>query len=202
MLGVSDESLGPLPFDRTATLLVTGPPGSGRSTTVATLVAALRRAEPRTELHYFGHPRSPLAANPSWDGAAAGADVVAQNAEALAERLRAHEGEVPPMAVVIDGISEFLSTEADMPLQELLRACRSVGVLVIAEGPTSEIGGSWPLLQAVKSARHGIILQPDQLDGEVVFKTPFPRAKRADFPVGRGLYVRQGRTVRVQVAVP
>ena len=55
---------------------------------------------------------------------------------------------------------------------------------------------------AVKSSRHRIILQPDKLDGEVVFQTPSPRAKRADFPVGRGLYVRQGRTVRVQVAVP
>jgi len=99
-------------------------------------------------------------------------------------------------------VGEFLSTDADMPLQNLIKACRSVGVFVMAEGATSDVSGSWPLLQGIKASRHGLVLQPDQPDGDVLFKTAFPRVRRADFPPGRGLYVRQGRAVRVQVAMP
>lgn len=44
-------------------------------------------------------------------------------------------------------------------------------------------------------------MQPDQTDGDTVFKTPFPpRIRRSDFPLGRGLLVGQGRANRVQVA--
>jgi S-DNA-T family DNA segregation ATPase FtsK/SpoIIIE len=72
----------------------------------------------------------------------------------------------------------------------------------VAEGDTAQLGSSWPLLQAVKVARHGIILQPDQSDGDAVLRTEFPRVSRGEFPPGRGLYVRAGRAVRVQVALP
>jgi S-DNA-T family DNA segregation ATPase FtsK/SpoIIIE len=201
VIGLSDETLGPFGLDRSTSLLVTGPPGSGRSTALTTIAEALRRADPATELIYLGQLRSPVLTGVAWTQSAVGAAAVAELASSLAEGLRTSEEPRAPMAVIVDGISDFLSTEADMPLQDLLKACRSAGVFVVAEGPTGEVGGSWPLLQLVKGSRHGIILQPDQLDGDVLFKTPFPRVKRADFPVGRGLYVRQGTTVRIQVAV-
>ena len=95
-----------------------------------------------------------------------------------------------------------VDTEADMPLQELLRVCRDQGIFVIAEGETSSLTGSWPLLQAVKSHRCGIVLQPDQMDGDTLFRTPFPRTTRPEFPAGRGLMVQGGQVTKVQVAVP
>jgi len=58
------------------------------------------------------------------------------------------------------------------------------------------------LLQAIKSSRAGIVLQPDQMDGDSLFKTPFPRTTRPEFPVGRGLMVQGGRVAKVQVALP
>jgi len=44
-------------------------------------------------------------------------------------------------------------------------------------------------------------VQPDEGDGELVFKTPLGRLRRNDFPFGRGVYVRRGSFVRVQCAV-
>jgi S-DNA-T family DNA segregation ATPase FtsK/SpoIIIE len=64
------------------------------------------------------------------------------------------------------------------------------------------MSSSWPLLQVIKSARHGIALQPDQLDGDTIFKTSFPRMARSESPTGRGMYVRAGRITRVQCALP
>ena len=75
-------------------------------------------------------------------------------------------------------------------------------MFVIAEGETGTVGGSWPLLQAVKASRCGIVLQPDQMDGEMLFRTPFGRTTRAEFPAGRGLMVQGGRVHKVQVALP
>jgi S-DNA-T family DNA segregation ATPase FtsK/SpoIIIE len=74
--------------------------------------------------------------------------------------------------------------------------------VVIAEGETSVIGGAWPLLAAVKSARTGLALQPEQGDGQLVYKTDFPRGRRADYPQGRGLLVEGGRVRLLQVAIP
>jgi S-DNA-T family DNA segregation ATPase FtsK/SpoIIIE len=46
------------------------------------------------------------------------------------------------------------------------------------------------------------VLQPDQLDGDNFFKTPLPRVARADFPPGRGFYIRRGVARRFQAALP
>ena len=74
-------------------------------------------------------------------------------------------------------------------------------ILVLADGEASYLGQSWPLLQLLKAPRHGVIVQPDEGDGELVFKTPLGRLRRNDFPFGRGVYVRRGSFVRVQCAV-
>jgi S-DNA-T family DNA segregation ATPase FtsK/SpoIIIE len=118
----------------------------------------------------------------------------------LAERWK--DGSAPgrPVAIV-DGVGEFVSTEADQPLQALLRVCRANEIFVIADGETSDLQGSWPLLSMLKASRTGIALTPDQSDGDMIFRTAFPRVARADWPVGRGLFVRQGRVARVQVAM-
>ena len=87
----------------------------------------------------------------------------------------------------------------DHQLRNRLDPARGV---VIAESETSTVTASWPLLQLVKVSRAGLALQPDQIDGDNIFKTPFPRTSRADFPAGRGLMALGGKPYRVQVAVP
>ena len=105
-------------------------------------------------------------------------------------------------AVVIEAVTEFLSTPADAPLAAMIKTLTRFGHVVIAEAETSALGGGWPLLNAVKSGRTGLALQPEQGDGAIVYKTDFPRGRRGDYPPGRGLLVEGGRVRLLQVAIP
>jgi S-DNA-T family DNA segregation ATPase FtsK/SpoIIIE len=201
VFGMADDTLGPIGFEPSGMFLVAGPSGSGRSTTVRALVEGLRRSRPGVRFAYFGQRRSPLSSM-QWDRAAVGASDSATLAEELTSSWENGAGDAGEFVVLIDGIGEFLNSDADYPLQDLLKVCRANGTLVIADGETSDVQGSWPLLQTIKAPRHGIVLQPDQTDGDALFRTQFPRMSRADFPVGRGMYVRGGRATRVQVGAP
>lgn len=200
-IGLADEGLEAIAFEPTGMFLVAGPPRSGRTTAVTTMVTSLGRTRPGMKFIYFGQRRSPLAGR-SWDRAAVGAQDCAALAQQLVDDHAADWPDAASWTVVIDGLGEFFSGDADYPLQDLLRICRSHGVFVIADGETTDVVGSWQLAQAIKASRHGLVLQPDQTDGDSLFRTSFPRMSRADFPPGRGMYVSGGRAHRVQVALP
>jgi len=61
---------------------------------------------------------------------------------------------------------------------------------------------SWPLLMEVKSARRGFALQPDATEGDILFRTTYPRSRRSEFPPGRGFLVQGGKTRKVQLGLP
>lgn len=201
MLGVWDESLEAIGFDPTGVFLISGPPQSGRTTTIASLVASLRRHKPSTKFVYMGRRRSPLASLP-WEASAHTPDEIDELATTWAGLIAQESPEAADAVVIIEAVGDLLNSSADLSLQELLKACRTQERFVIAEGETSSLGGSWPLLQAVKSSRYGIALQPEQIDGDSLYKTSFGRLNKAEFPPGRGLFVSSGKTFRVQVALP
>ena len=72
--------------------------------------------------------------------------------------------------------------------------------MVIADGETSALSSTYGLIQAVKVARCGILLQPDQYDGENLLKTPLPKIARAELVPGRGYLVSGGRAEKLQMA--
>lgn len=195
--GVGDTELQPVGFDPSGTFLVVGLAGSGRTTAVETLVTSVLVTRPGTRSVYFGTKRSRLAAR-TWDRTAFNP----AEAATLAEELNVDwsTSDPGPALLVVEGISDVLNSDADYPLQDLLKTCRMHGSLVIADGEANDLAGSWPLLQQLKASRRGIVLQPDQTDGDSLFRVTFPRISRADFPVGRGIYVSSGRFERVQVA--
>ncbi len=208
---VADETLAPIGFDPTVPLLIAGPARSGRTTAVQTVVESLRRSRPNLRCDLFAHRRSPLAQLGIWNESAQGMEAVTDLATRLTSVLdsdslgASHNGAssgAPVHVLVIEGIGEFVNSEADFALVDLIKAARSSDVLVIAEGETPTLSGSWPLIASVKSARHGVVLQPDSIDGDALFNTSFGRVSRADFPEGRGVYVRAGRAERVQIALP
>lgn len=201
-LGIADESLEAIGLTAEGTLLVAGPPRSGRTSVLAAIALSVHRARPRAPLAYLGTARSPVRRLLPWVACGDDPDKVAEVATALAGRLAAGDATLAGLTVVIEGLADFLNSAADFPLQELLKACRSSGSFVVAESETSALMSSWSLYQPLKAARHGIALQPDQMDGDTVFGTPFPRTRRAEFPAGRGLYVRNGQVARVQCALP
>lgn len=202
VFAIADETLSATGFDPDTPLLVAGPSGSGRSTAVLTMCEALSRTRPGGRFVLFAQRRSGLVDRFEWSDCARGADDVAALAERLTNEAASDDRALEGATIVIEGIGEFLSTPADYPMVELLQAARGSGVTLLAEGETPTLTGSWPLLGSFKGARHGLILQPDQMDGDSLFGTSLGRIKRADFPPGRGMYVRAGRASRVQVALP
>jgi S-DNA-T family DNA segregation ATPase FtsK/SpoIIIE len=198
VIGQSGVTLGPATFHPSGTFLVIGPPGSGRTTALRTLTAALDRAMPGVRPCFMGAKRSELANQPMWERLATSEQEVAQLAKELAEATG--QGAEAPLVVVIEGVTDFVGTAADMPLQEMVKKLASWGHIVIAEGDATAMASSYPLLVALRASRNGIALQPEQVDG-TVFRTQFPKLKRADFPPGRGLLVERGSRVElVQLA--
>ncbi len=200
-IGLADDDLGPVGFRPEGVFLISGPPGSGRTTAVATMISALDRAVPGTVPVFFGSKRSPLIGLGLWQQAATCPEEVAEAAGKLEQVVR--DGDPGRrLAVVIEGLTDFLGGPADMPLTSLIKTLAGHGHLVIAEAETSALGQAWPLLNAAKSARSGLALQPEQGDGLLVYKTEFPKSRRSEFPAGRGLLVENGRVRLTQIAIP
>lgn len=200
VVGVSSDDLAPLSFPARGSLVVCGPPGSGRTTTLHAIACALTRWRPGIALHYLGSRRSPLADLELWRDVAGGAQEIADAAQRLTSELVMGECTA---AVVVENIPELAGTVADNPLQELAKVCLANDILLVVEGETATMQPSHGLLGQVKASRTGLALQPDSNDGLPVFRTNFPpRLNRADFPPGRALFVSGGRTTVVQVGLP
>lgn len=199
VLGVADETLAPVGFEPRGVFLVAGMPGSGRTNALAAIVLALRRWSPEVRMCFVGPARSTVRALDVWDDVATSAEEAAALAHELVPVLSQASGPTAEVVLVVEGLAEFLGGAAEQPLTEAVKAARRNDHLVIAEGETTSWGSSWPLVAEVRNARRGLVLQPDQVDGETIFRTPFPRMARADFPVGRCEVVESGRLRRVQL---
>jgi len=199
VVGISERDLAPMGFDPTGTFIIAGPPGSGRSIALEALAASVLRADPKAEVYYLGNARSPLATASMFKAA----ETSIEKVEALARKLTPviDKDGGKKLVVVIEGIADFLGTPADDTLVGLIKAAKRSTNLLIAEAETSNWTSSWPLMAEVKAGRNGVILQPDNLDGDTIFKTSLPRAARADFPPGRGYYIARGKFTRIQLPV-
>ncbi|QDB78911.1 FHA domain-containing protein [Georgenia wutianyii] len=200
VVGVADDTLEPVGIEALGTFLLAGPPQSGRSNALHWLVTSIRRAHPEARFLYFGARRSALRGLDLWEHAATGPAEVAELAKAVVGDLKEPppEGQVGTV-VVIESLADFLTTPADAPLVEVIKAVKRNEHLVIGEGDTSTWGASWPLVSEIRNGRRGLALQPDQLEGDTLFRTSFPRVQRKEFPVGRGMLVDKAKVRRVQL---
>jgi S-DNA-T family DNA segregation ATPase FtsK/SpoIIIE len=201
VLGISDVDLGPYPFEPSGTVLLAGPPASGRTTALQSIATALARADGDTRLYYIGNGRSPLARLELWADTATTPDEAAALARDLAAAVTDPDTE-GRIAVFVETIGDFLQTPADGPLVELTKAVRRSDHLLVAEAETSAWGSSWPLFGEVKNGRRGILLQPEAIEGDILLKTALPRMARSEFPPGRGVYIARGQHARVQLPLP
>ena len=201
VLGVADDTLAPCGFDPRGTFLLAGMPGSGRTTALVALGDALRRAMPAASLYYVGARRSPVRERVDWTGTAGTPDEIATLARELLPQLTAAPADGVPVVLVVEAIADLLGGPAEQALTEAVRTARRNDHFVLAESETSTWGSSWPLVAEVRNGRRGLVLQPDHMDGDALFRTAFPRMGRAEFPPGRGVLVEQGRLRRVQLPV-
>jgi S-DNA-T family DNA segregation ATPase FtsK/SpoIIIE len=198
VIGMADDTLTPVSVEAGGVFLIAGPPGSGRTTTLSALSAGMARLRPDGDRYYLGNKRSPLPRRLAWTDVADTPELVGE----LATKLTAALASAAPALVAIEGLTDFLSGPAEMALQELVKVIRTGDHLLLADSETSTLTQSWPLVQSVRSARRGFALQPDQMEGDGIFRTSFPRLARAEFPPGRGLLVEGGKVRKVQIAVP
>ncbi len=202
-LGVSDESLQPIGIPLDGLFVVTGPFGSGRTTAMTTATRATRVAHPELEPFLVAARQSALADAIDWADAACDAE----EAEILAKRLttiveQSAAGAPASMLIVIENTGDFEGSPAEAQVARLIKAARRARVPVLAEADTVTAQASWQVYAELKTARAGLVLQPEETDGLALFRTPFPRVTRSDFPVGRGILIDSGRLARVQVAFP
>ncbi|QNO38141.1 FHA domain-containing protein [Protaetiibacter sp. SSC-01] len=198
VLGISDDTLQPIGFEAGGVFVLGGPPASGRTNALRWLVASVERAHPKVTRYYFGSPRSAIGQQPGWEGKALTVEDAASLAKEVAATV-AETGAEEKILVVIEQIGDFLSTSADSAMVEMIKAVKRSDHLLIAENESGGWGSSWPLLQEVKSARTGFLLQPESMEGDTILKTSLPRVSRGDFPPGRGFFIARGKAVRVQL---
>ncbi|MGH4015181.1 MAG: FtsK/SpoIIIE domain-containing protein [Pseudonocardiaceae bacterium] len=200
-VGAGGDHLAPVDVDLAdagGTFLVCGPQGSGRSTALLAMAGSLAGLADGTLPVIAVCPRpSPLRGIAGTAGVAAvltaGIDLRGELDDALAA-----VGD--PVAVLVDD-AELLADDPAAVLERLVRDARDRGCLVIAAGTTEDLlvarYRGW--LAAARRSRSGLLLNPaSYLDGEV-FDLKLPRSINGGWPPGRGLLVRRGHTLRIQV---
>jgi len=198
VLGVADDILGPKGFEPVGTFVVAGPPRSGKSNAIRSIITSLGRFDPGAEFFHFGGRRSVLRDARDWRRAAASIE----DARSLAKELTSIVGDesVPGrFVIVVENVTEFSDTDAERPLKELFQAVNRSDHFLIGDGDVSQLSSGYGLVGELKGGRRGIALRPDTYDGESLFKVPFPRVQRHEFPEGRGIFVENGRYVTVQL---
>nr|WP_254359747.1 FtsK/SpoIIIE domain-containing protein [Microbacterium hominis] len=198
VLGIGDDTLGPTGFEPIGTFVVAGPPQSGKTTAVRAIVAALERFDPDVELFHIGGRRAALREFRPWRRAVSGVEDVRALAKELKE-IVADESIASRLAIVVENIAEFGDTDAERPLKELFQAINRSDHFLVADGDVAQLTSGYGLIGELKAGRHGIALRPDSYDGDSLFKVPFPKVQRHEFPSGRGLFVENGRSITVQM---
>ena len=201
VLGLESQSLAPIGFDPRGPALITGPRQSGRTSALRWFAESIRRWSPGTRLYLLGTRRSVLASWPGWTAVKSGATEVDDFVrDTLMPRLEleADPAGKPGLAVFVEGLPDFDAGMAEMSLTDALAAARRNGHPFFTEGEVTEVSGYGSLMTEARQARAGFILQPETAD-EGLFRTPLGRCNRGDFPPGRGLWVRAGKTSRVQL---
>ncbi|WP_431802062.1 FtsK/SpoIIIE domain-containing protein [Microbacterium sp. bgisy203] len=198
VFGVSDDTLAPHGFEPVGSFVISGPAASGRTNALKALVSSVERFDPDVRLYHFGSRRSELKDFRPWVRSATKPDDEKELATELAE-LVVSEQYGGRIMIVVEDMTHLSDGPADRPMRSLLQAMNDSEHILVGEAEISRASGSIGVLGEWKAGRQGIVLKPDTYDGEAVFKTPFGRVKRSDFPVGRGIFVQGGRMVTMQV---
>jgi S-DNA-T family DNA segregation ATPase FtsK/SpoIIIE len=198
VIGIADDTLGPKGFEPIGTFAVTGPPQSGKTNAMKALVNAMQRFDPDVKLFHIAGRRSQLADFAQWMRSATSIDDVKDLAKELAEVV-ADESIPGKIMIVVEGVTQFSDSDAERPLKALFQAVNRSDHFLIGDADVSNLSSGFGYVGDFKAGRRGIALKPDAFDGDSLFKVPFPKVKRADFPAGRGIFVQNGRTVTVQL---
>jgi len=202
VVGVLSSTLEPVGFDLRGGQLVVGPSGSGRTTTVLTMVQAARRARPGLRTYLFA-PRASVVSRAEglWTEVAVGE----QACEDLAERLVPDVPEAGPdgasVLVVVERVQDLDGTSAEDALIALTKLVVQSEQALIGEADTTFFNSNYGLPYSFKIARSGISLQSSG-DEAMVFGSDYRGLSQSQRLDGRGYLVRRGVPELLQVALP
>ncbi|WP_028655351.1 FtsK/SpoIIIE domain-containing protein [Nocardioides sp. J54] len=197
LLGLADDTLAPCGFDPVGSFVITGPPASGKTNMMKSLIMSVERFDPEVQLYHFGGRRAALREFRPWAGCASKED----DAKELATHLTAlltDEDNKRRIMIVVEDVPHLGDSAAERAVRQMFKAVRDSDHLLIGDADVSRATAGVGVMGDWKSSRQGIALKPDTYDGDAIFKTPFGKVKRADFPAGRGIFVQAGRAVLVQ----
>jgi S-DNA-T family DNA segregation ATPase FtsK/SpoIIIE len=184
------------PADGGGTLLIAGPPRSGRSSALLLIAAQLA-----------GGPVALLCPRRSPLTGLSGRNVVtlpADDQEHAAAMLTAMtQADGPAPAVLVDDVDLIGDGPLADRLTSLARTARDGRSLVVLAGPTDALLAAFrgPIAEA-RRARAGLLLRPGgPHDGEL-FGVRLPRRDARHDPPGRGWLAAHGEAAAVQVATP
>ena len=198
IIGISDDVLGPKGFEPIGTFVIAGPPRSGKSNAMRALITSMSRLDPEAKFFHMGGRRAVLRDFRPWVRSASSVEDI----RALAKELT---GIIPDetvpgrIVIVLENVTEFADSDAERPLKEMFQALNRSDHFLMGDGDVTQLGSGYGFIGDFKGGRRGIVLKPDTYDGDSLFKVPFPRVQRHEFPEGRGLFVENGRAVTVQM---
>ncbi|MFT4262990.1 MAG: FtsK/SpoIIIE domain-containing protein [Nocardioides sp.] len=197
VLGLSDETLAPCGFDPVGTFVITGPPSSGKTTMMKSMIISMERFDPDVRLYHFGGRRAELKDFRPWVRSASREDDAKELATELAELLVDDE-QKQRIVIVIEDVPHLGDSAAERAVRQMFKAVRDSDHMLIGDADVSRATAGVGVMGDWKSMRQGIALKPDTYDGDAIFKTAFGKVKRADFPQGRGIFVQAGKATTVQ----
>ncbi|MEV1130077.1 FtsK/SpoIIIE domain-containing protein [Agromyces sp. NPDC049794] len=199
VIGVGGPELEPVVADTRAGahLVVLGEQGSGRSTALATLIAAESAAGGGSFMIASARP-GPLDPVASHRGCAAFARSRPELAEML-DRLDEH-GTRHPRLLVIDDADELVGELGDR-LERLMRAARDTGLRVVVSARAADWVRSFdPWVRYLTSLR-SVLMLTNHTELAPMFDVRLPYGPSAPAPApGRGYLVAAGNATHVQVA--
>ncbi len=201
VIALDSDNLAPVPFDPRGGFLVTGPPGSGRTTTVVSVVRAVKawKSDARCFLVTLRR-NSELLAMPEFERTAMKEDDIKQLSEDLVALAQDESSGL--VVLVLEKLDDLGVMPYQNPLQDCIKPLIDNDHFVIAEADPSALTTSMGLPGLVKGSRSGIALAPDGSEGQMIYKTNFPPLQRVQMPEGRGVIARRGKADIVQVALP
>jgi len=202
VLGVSSTTLRPIGFALKGSQIVIGPSGSGRTTTVHTMVQAACRARPGLRTYLLSPRRSALTrATDLWTEAAVGVDAVRELAGRLARDVPEAEDSGASILLVVERTQDFDGSLAEDEVIDLVKELVNAEQAVVAEADLSFFNSSYGLPGAFKASRSGVTLQPSG-DDSTAFAADYKGVSREQVLEGRGYLVRRGNPELIQVALP
>lgn len=200
-IGIADETLEPLKIEPIGPLMVTGPPGGGKTTALLTIATAVRLAKPTTRIYLISGRRSTIAHSPVWSTATHDQDEIFELMEDIQEEMA--NGELSPgdITIFFEYVADFSGTPLERPLEPFVKTLIKQEQFVIAENDLQTWNQMHGFAGAFKSKRRGLIMQPSEGEADNILSTPLGRIKRNSLPIGRGFYVAQAKAKKLQVGI-